>query len=495
MKHKTTNRSKSNSALILPAEMFRFVTGSTQYKTFHKGISDPKSQSLLYRFLNASLDEVRLYHADSYANLVLTLTDLDDAKHFRQGVLRREAARDIEYQKQRDHAAHTLHNYLLGWYIYEKNDVLRNEMCRAIDLRFPPIKDHGSDYQAERFGDLWPYVSLLHDVGYLFEGGLEVLRAGSHSDHVQCGAEIAEEYFRNRFWIETPLAAATERDRVRRWTGITEPDFAPYTVTAVGDSLRSLGNLETLWSCVRTEFKARRMDTKRIAAVDLKGQGDAFNVWRQHYRVYSPRMEKRVIQMQTAFYAVMWDGAPGVGVRMLDHGVAGGLLLLLYATYYFQMHYGIMAQAKDPKCDQEIRDLEKRITERIKLNGLVYNAYWWWTSAVWATAATALHNFQQIEPPWPGCQDAIKPLAIREDPLAYLGILVDVLQEWDRYTISRTSIFTGELPLQGKDMKLWTSKGLIHLDYGDFKRAKKVTASLTTALKGWKKVVTILPAS
>ena len=473
----------------------RFATGSTHYKTFHDHISDPKSQSLLRNFLNASLDEVRLHHADSYANLVLKLTDLEDARHFRQGVLRREASGDIEYQKQRDHAAHTLHNYLLGWYIYEKNDVLRDELWRAMDLRFPPIKTHGSYHQAKRFGDLWPYVSLLHDVGYLFEGGLEALRVGSHSDRVQRGAEIAEEYFRNRFWVETPLAAATERDRVRHWTGITEPVFAPYTVTAVGDSLRSLGNLTTLWGCVRAELKTRQMETKQIADVDFKGQGDAFNVWRQHYRVYSPKMEKRVTQMQTAFYAMIWDGLPGVGVRVLDHGVTGGLLLLLYATYYFQMHYGIVGKAKDPNCDPEIRDLENRIADRIKALGVVYNAYWWWTSAVWATAATALHNIQQQDPPWPGCQDKIEPLAIKEDPLAYLGILVDVLQEWDRYTVSRTSIFTGKLPLQAKDVKLWTSKGLIHIDYGDSKRAKKVTESLTTALKDWKKIVAIMPTS
>jgi hypothetical protein len=286
-----------------PEVLWHFAISRSPYLSFHSEIRQEDTENL-HGFLFATIDEVRLHLADRYANCVLELTDLGDASHFRRGVLRREASGDVEYQKQRDHAAHTLHNYLLGWYIYANCNVLRDELRRAISVRMPPPKSSPSAHLDERFGDLWPYASLLHDVGYLFEGGLDALRVESRSDRVQRGAEIAEEYFRNRFWVETPLAAATERDRVKTWTGIEEPKFVPYTITAVGDALRALGNLKTLWECVRHELRASNLETKKIVALDFSGQGDAFTVWRRHYRVYSPCMEGRVVQMQSAYYAM-----------------------------------------------------------------------------------------------------------------------------------------------------------------------------------------------
>jgi len=496
MKVGKPNKGQSSGKQSLPHELFRFVTENANYKDRHKKINDPDSATLLGGFLFATLDEVRLYYADRYAYHVLKTTDIEDACHFRQGVLRREASGDIEYHKQRDHAAHTLHNYLLGWYVYENNAHLRGAMRHAMAVRLSPVPQECSEDQGRhRFFNIWPYVSLLHDIGYLFEGGLEALRIDLHSDHVRCGAEVVQEYFRNRFWSETPLAAATERAKVRKWTGITEPDFSPFTVTAVGDSLRALGNLEIVWAWAIKGLHERKIDTTQLTALDFKGQGDAFEVWRRHYRAYSPAMVNRVDQLEKAFYAMMWDGLPGIGVRVLDHGVAGGLLQLLYATYYFQMHFGLIDAANKNPNEPDLQDLVARIKARLGPTGVVYNAFWWWTSIVWATGATALHNLQQMDQPWPGCQTTTGPLAIEDDPLAYLGILVDVMQEWDRYTVSRTSIFTGILPLQGKDVSLCADSGIIHVNYADAKRSKKVKESLAAALIGWDKVVNVLPAS
>ena len=123
----------------------------------------------------------------------------------------------------------------------------------------------------------------------------------------------------------------------------------------------------------------------------------------------------------------------------------------------------------------------------------MYTAHWWWTSAVWATAATALHNLQQ-ELQWPGVETPNDPLALEEDPLAYLGILVDILEEWDRYTVSRASIFTGKLPLQAKDVMLDTEKGRIRIKYDNLKRANKVREALDIALLDWDNIVLVLPS-
>lgn len=157
------------------------------------------------------------------------------------------------------------------------------------------------------------------------------------------------------------------------------------------------------------------------------------------------------------------------------------------------MHYGIVRLARDSGGDVKIQELETHLFDRLAGQGCSYHAYWWWTSIVWATAAVAIHNLQQQGKRWPGCRDEITPLTLSEDPLAYLGILVDVLQEWDRYTVFRTSIFTGKLPLQGKDVRLGTDNGIVLIDYGSEDRAKKVREALNTSLQGWDQVVSVLP--
>ena len=96
----------TTSKKALPDVLFDFVTNNQNYKQLHARIPNTESAQL-EKCLFATLDEVRLYAADKYAKGVLRLTDLEDAAHFRQGVLRRESSRDVSYDKQRDHAAHT----------------------------------------------------------------------------------------------------------------------------------------------------------------------------------------------------------------------------------------------------------------------------------------------------------------------------------------------------------------------------------------------------
>jgi len=131
-------------------------------------------------------------------------------------------------------------------------------MKTAILRRLPPPPHQTEEeYCLRTFSESWPYVSLLHDIGYLLEGGLGALRIDLNSDIIRRGAEVIQEYFRHRFWTATAFSAATDRALVRKWAKLTEPDFSPYTVTAVGDSLRALGNLKTLWDCVVKSLEKR----------------------------------------------------------------------------------------------------------------------------------------------------------------------------------------------------------------------------------------------
>jgi hypothetical protein len=53
-----------------------------------------------------------------------------------------------------------------------------------------------------------------------------------------------------------------------------------------------------------------------------------------------------------------------------------------------------------------------------------------WRAILRGTAATAIHNIQQLEGPFYEAGKNYGPLTLEEDPLAYPGILVDILEEW-----------------------------------------------------------------
>jgi len=79
-----------------------YGTLSPYYLLGTQGLNDIK------RFLFSTMDEVRLRYAASCTKTALKSLDLEDADHFRQGLLRREISRDIAYAGQRDHSALTI---------------------------------------------------------------------------------------------------------------------------------------------------------------------------------------------------------------------------------------------------------------------------------------------------------------------------------------------------------------------------------------------------
>src|SRR5687768_2176462 len=86
-------------------------------------------------FLDSRMDEIRLFKAGGLVLEILKETDYDDMEFFREGVLKRESSGAISYQGQRDHSAHTLYNWLLGWYIYEHHPEVKKQMSAHISNR------------------------------------------------------------------------------------------------------------------------------------------------------------------------------------------------------------------------------------------------------------------------------------------------------------------------------------------------------------------------
>jgi len=117
------------------------------------------------------MDEVRITTSNRAALEVLKTIGLGDFALFREAVLRRELTGEIAYVNQRDHSSHTLYNYLLGWYFFIQSGRLKKALAEEFNKRGVPDSTFPFTDYSTYFGCIWQYVSLLHDIGYMFEGG------------------------------------------------------------------------------------------------------------------------------------------------------------------------------------------------------------------------------------------------------------------------------------------------------------------------------------
>jgi hypothetical protein len=192
--------------------------------------------------------------------------------------------------------------------------------------------------------------------------------------------------------------------------------------------------------------------------------------------------------MEEVFVAMLRKGITDQGIRVIDHGVAGGLLLLLHSTLYFRLHFGLKALGSPKKDKPDVAEAIKIILgDPVDGPGKLYEARWWWRMVVWSTGAVALHNvIQQSE------RFKETPLALEDDPLTYLGVLVDVLQEWDRYTSARNSVFTGTLPVSSNEVRIGIgSEGRIAIAFEKEKTRTKVEKDLR-CLKDWNRIIELV---
>jgi hypothetical protein len=168
------------------------------YGFFHQDIGS--SIPNLRNVFSVSADQDRLYYAEEYALAVLGLTDLGDFKWFRRGVWLRETVPTTRYTEQRDHSVHTLHNYLIGWYFFVNSPLFRDQFEAALRARVLPT-DLNSIINL--FGEIWCFVSLLHDIGYLFEGEIPNDSATLLDEGIRDGVRWAYEYFEEILWDST----------------------------------------------------------------------------------------------------------------------------------------------------------------------------------------------------------------------------------------------------------------------------------------------------
>jgi hypothetical protein len=470
------------------------------YGIFHTRLGFESGAPRTSFFGDVGTSPDRLPPGEEYAAQILTMTDHTDAMRFRAYVLEREGKLGgMEYPKHRDHAAHTVNNYVLGWYIYSASPLVRQAFDAAFNARLPvtpPVLPHPTKDDYHRFGSIWSLVSLLHDLGYSYEGSSGLGGTAEGLKKARQGAAFTREYFDDLYVdrLTNPVFRVATVARIIELTQISPPPIATVTLAKISDSLNQI-DLTHLWNEV----------VKERTGGELVGVGTpltAFELWETNYEKFAnTRMASRVRDLRNANNRYNARGIPGTNppVCVVDHGVAGGMLLLHHSTLFFRLRNallsrGALGNSAVDECISEAFELSNRP------NSPSYSNERWWTDIVWGTAAVAFHNIQQQEES-PGKLMMKKPLELEEDPLTYLGILVDLLQEWDRPYSNRAKIDADITEVDGGKMELGVdTRSLVKVDYkGETvkkgPKAKlavdKVRKDLDIALADWDKIVAI----
>lgn len=465
-----------------PQEL-KTLLNDAEFARYHGDIiRDDGFAECLNRFLDSTMDEARTTNSSEVAERILSIIGMTDFGTFRDTVRARELTGKISYPGQRDHSAHTVNNYLLGWYFYRTCTPLRVAFRKTFDRR--SIKTIGHGHFPPRwqfFGHVWQYTSLLHDVGYMFEGSVVQPDIISSNEQAEYGANAAREYFGRRIWLEyvdnnvakrQAAIAALEED-------LKPPTLPGHTLGEIADGLRYLGDLKCLGAAVADELK--KIDQNAAFPSFSLSDSDAFELWAHNYRHFGDTAMADRMGVLKSVFENFYDKGLSVKtpVRLLDHGVCSGLLLLLAATYYYRLKSRIHSS--------------KPLEHVDRLKAFSFSPAFWWTGIVWASAATALHNIQQSDPN--GFEKGMgpTPLKLEDDPLAYLGVLVDTVEEWDRYSVFKPS---HKAPMQGNEVRLGHRHGLVELQFvGSRSRdlTKKVTEELDKTLISWNKLLKMLP--
>lgn len=197
------------------------------------------------------------------------------------------------------------------------------------------------------------------------------------------------------------------------------------------------------------------------------------------------------------------EGLKETGLRVVNHGVAGGLLLAQYGTTF----YALTAHCQNAASPTEG---QRRLAEFARSKG--YKLDQWWRRLLWVTAATALHDVMQQHGagskgfPEHRRPDSplLAPLTLEDDPLAFLGVLVDSVQCWDRYPVVRLSgrqraEGAARMPVESRDVRPFstagrgaTSRPRLRLPREAGEKAKK---ELDAALSGWSDVLDLSVAA
>lgn len=287
------NRSGINS------ELFRIVSEPPDWVT--KSDEDSPSPyfltkhlDILKSFLDATTDSIRLVRASEASYAILEESDMADLEDLRATVQASEMLRVIPYPRQTDHSAHTLYLYLLGIYLYFACKPLRVEIEDFLRDR----KRRDPVELLKRFLFQWTFVSLLHDIGYIFQG-----RSGNE------------------------IRAVDRMFRASKVKSLVSPNLRQGISDALTDikiePFEQIQNPEDMLSLLRF------MPWGGEAGFEK----DIFEEFDQYMSNKNQQITSN--DLEDYAYRVASSGYDGFSEGTVDHAVASGLFLFRYSTFWF----------------------------------------------------------------------------------------------------------------------------------------------------------------
>lgn len=319
--------------------------------------------SLYLKLFFASRSDIeRLQRAEFLSERILSLTDFTDMIPLRSAVATLEIKRLIGYKKQTDHTAHTVYLFLLGIWVYDNISEIRKAIDNSIESHIP------------FFIFQWTFASLLHDVGYLYYDfdNKENIPSCLIFDQM-----LSLEYFQ-RSSEELSEDALIEMEQL--WKEFTK-----------------LYNLPTHAEQTSSKQLIESLDSIPWLTELLSSYQSGLETMNASHSI-GPGLSSFAYQMSSTGY----DGHP-----VVDHGIAGSLILLKYTSiwYWLSKH----AAEKYPL-------LHKELNSRFHYHQRIFEKY-----VIPACNAVAYHNMPGIS------------LDLKRAPLLYLAVLCDELQIWDRF--------------------------------------------------------------
>jgi hypothetical protein len=312
------------------------------------------------------------------------------------------------YPLYRDHTVHQLRVLLLGLYLYCCNSILREALRQEVRKLTPSIPDHIEELDRS-FIKAWLVTAIYHDQGYVFE----LARQPDDDRHLN---KVFTQF--NRFF-EAPLS-----EYLKEYFGLQLPK-AKEVRSRVGLRLPQAFRANSFDDLLFEPDGESSVLDQVESLIDLSKLGPQGQSARQYFEM--ARSEKPLVEGRNSFY---------------DHGIASAVMLL-------RSHQELRRYVEDMVQADEIGALERFIPndeirqaivilrdDLINSRELIRHA----------AAAIAVHNIDPtIWSPdlYAGPRYRLDlesfQVSLTDSPLAFLLILCDTLQDWDRprFTLPR----------------------------------------------------------
>ncbi|GAB4394341.1 MAG: hypothetical protein Tsb0032_18600 [Kiloniellaceae bacterium] len=304
------------------------------------------------------------------------------------------------------------------------------------------------------------------------------------SKYIEEAVGCLSNHFNEYFWEDNGLEAS-DKELLLQHGLIYSFDVASTSRDKLAESLLDVSNLDGLLAAVEKYYPDHQFQD------DIGKMKTPFDLWAENYFFFkNEKMGQAIRLLKKDFSKLQTQGLGKGGPVIFDHGVCSGLILFHFVTYYYLLDISLSS----PMGGHGLSDIKRRYDLKEKGEMTIDL---WWSGLVWATAATAIHNRYQAlgTESGPAASDEVgmqTKLSLEDDPLAYLGIMVDELQFWDRFNVFDPVKDYNELPTQATQVRLGTSKPIGDIDFAapnhEVIRLKK---ELDRRLIGWDRILNL----